>query len=129
MIYIKKICGYSANKYDSQILYNLCWRVGVDWRIDGVTEYVEEKGGREAFEKLLKDIEKGDIVFITTIAALSDGTYYSIIKKIRQLSGRKVILKVEDDTSFSYGSYEKWYSQKMKIDNAIDQFNKDCHRE
>ena len=107
---------YGASEKDGDFARRYAWRVGIDCDRESVTEYIDELGSRSEFEKLLDIVKRGDIVIISSVAALYDGNDFSIIRKIRRLAGHGVKLLVEQENNFSYAAYENWYRQKQKIE-------------
>lgn len=121
MIYL-----YGAGRSDYIVGRNLIWKANVGFNTHYIKEFVEEDDTRAAFEDMLDNLKKGDMVIITSVAAFDDGSDFSIMRKIRRLEGIGVKLVVETEKNFSYAAYETWYRQKNEIEEARDFFKTTC---
>ena len=89
MIYL-----YAAGHWDNIVGRNLVWKANVDFKTHCIREFVEKDNTRAAFEDMLDNLEKGDMVIVTSVAAFDDGTDFSIMRKIRRLEGIGIKLVV-----------------------------------
>ena len=121
MIYL-----YAAGHWDNIVGRNLVWKANVDFKTHCIREFVEKDNTRAAFEDMLDNLKKGDMVIVTSVAAFDDGTDFSIMRKIRRLEGIGIKLVVETEEKFSYAAYETWYRQKKEIEEARDFFKSCC---
>ncbi len=120
------ICLYGAGRWDNIVGRNLIWKANVDFKTHHIKEFVEKDDTRDAFEDMLDNLKKGDMVIITSVAAFDDGSDFSIMRKIRRLEGIGVKMVVETEENFSYAAYETWYRQKKEIEEARDFFKSCC---
>lgn len=113
---------YAVDEYDKIKCVNFLWKFEMYLKIKVFPSmtFVEKDDSRKQFENMLKFLEKGDTVIVTSIGALDDGTDFSLMSKIRKLEGRGVKLLSTMELDFSYGEYEKWY----KVQKEREEYNR-----
>lgn len=113
---------YAINEDDRIKCEYFLWKLEMYNKIKVIPSmtFVEEDDSREKFERMLKFLEKGDTVVVTSIGALDDGSDFSLMQKIRKLEGRGVKLLSTMELDFSYGVYEKWY----KVQKEREEYNR-----
>lgn len=107
---------YAVDDDDKNRCVNFLWKFEMYLKIKVIPSmtFVEKDDTRQQFENMMKFLEKGDTVVVTSIGALDDGSDFSLMSKIRKLEGRGVRLLSTMELDFCYGAYEKWYKIQLE---------------
>lgn len=103
------------------------WKVHTGIPIENVTLVCDEFGHRAEFKRLLGEMKRGDVLGITTVAALEDtGKPKSLMQNLKKLEQKGIVVSVAYGPRYHFSQYETMVRLQAELEDQREFYRTTC---
>ena len=123
----KKHYSYASDPKEEIVLWNSNWKTHAGIPVEDIITFTDKLGDRTQLKKLLSVLRDGDVLAITSVAALEDNEDFStLFKRLKRLKNKGVILKVVWETEYDFYAYQTLYNQQFVLEEQRHTYKSVC---
>lgn len=119
--------SYVSDQEEVGVLSSLHWKLHPGIPTKSIHYVCDTLGQRTNFEYMVNELNRGDVLGVSTIAALEDvGKPKSLIQRLRKLNAKGVTVTVAYGPTYHFALYDTMVRQQAELEDQREFYRSTC---